>query len=258
MNKIEWLKLLHDKKLIRNDEAFFLNEEDRADGLTSVDEKIDIEFVGEYGENFAEVKDGNNLITIMRGQEGIDEYVMDKIRYMESDDLINLIRQIPGGLRSILESAWNWKLQDDGEYTMSITTTASLNTSKLLRLADRLDRKGLFSEANELDELIVAHCGTCHLDKKKKKKKKAAQLVFAIVKRALRVNPMAATVPIEAYERALNNEAERMGVPKVEVNNFLNQIRGKTIGDIIDLIDTETPVHQALVQVLSVTDALFD
>lgn len=255
MTKIEWLKLLQSKNLLWNNEAFTLTEEDKSDGLTSVDEKIDMEFSGEYGENYAEVQDGHKLITIMRGQEGINEYVADKIRYLDSDELISIIRKMPGGLKSVLQDAWNWKLQEDGEFTFSIATTASLNISRLLCLADRLDKKGLFVEANELDSLVIAHCGHCDSDKKKKKKK-AAQLVLAMVKKALQVNPSASTVLIDNYLRGFANQAERMGISLVEVQDFINKIKGKTVGDIINQLDADIPVHDALIQILGLTGAV--
>lgn len=236
MNKIEWLKLLHDKKLLWNDEAFTLTEQDKQDGLTSVDEKIDMEFTGEYGDNYAEVKDGRKLITIMKGQEGVNEFVLDKIRYMESDDLVNLIRQMPGGLKSVLESAWNWKLQDDGEYVLSIANTmASLNVPKLLRLADHLDKKGLFAEANELDSLVVAHCGHCDSDKKKMKKKKAAQLALAMVKKALELgnvfDPGAFRRVLERFER---NEVSDFS-PE-EVTLFVSNIKNKSPREMVEYL----------------------
>lgn len=259
MTKIEWLKLLHSKNLLWNDEAFSLTEQDKQDGLTSVDEKIDMEFTGDYEDNYAEVKDGRKLITIMKGQEGLDQYVVDKIKYMESDDLVNLIRQMPGGFRSVLETAWNWKLQEDGEYTLSVANTmTSLNVPKLLRLADRLDKKGLFAEANELDGLVVAHCGHCDSDKKKMKKKKAAQLVLAMVRKALRANPAAATMPIDSYLRGFINQAERMNISLAEIEAFINGIKGKTIGDIVSQLDTNIPVHEALIQILGLTSAVID
>ena len=261
MTKIEWLKLLNSKGLIRN-EGFVLTEQDKEDGITSIDEKIDMEFMGEYGENFAEVKDGNKLITIMQGQEGVDEYVMSKIRHMESDDLINLIRQMPGGFRSVLENAWNWKLQEDGEYITSIGTTASLNIPKLLRLADNLDKKGLFVEANELDQLIVADCGRYHSDKKKMKKKKVAQLVLAIIKKALRVSPEAVSNKIDLYFRNFLNQAPLLGLTAQQAEVFVEKYKDQNLADV--LVDIEKrelegdPVASAFIEILGASDAIVE
>lgn len=259
MTKTEWLKLLRDKNLIWNDEAFTLTEQDKADGLTSVDEKIDLEFVGDFGENFAEIKEGRKEIVIMKGQEGINEYVTDKIQYLDSDELVNIIRQMPGGLRSVLETAWNWKLQEDGEYTMSIATTASLNVPKLLRLADLLDKKGLFIEANEIDNLIVAHCGHCDSDKKKKKKKKAAQLVLAMIKKALKANPSIGGKLVDDYFRNFLSSASVFGLTEEQVKTFIGKHQGQSLENVIKEIEVNgDPVSEAFIEILSISGAVID
>jgi len=263
MTKIEWLKLLHSKNLLWNDDAFVLTEQDKQDRITSVDEKIDMEYTGDYEENYAEVKDGHKLITIMKGQEGLDQYVADKIKYMESDDLINLIRQMPGGFRSVLESAWNWKLQEDGEYTLSVANTmASLNVPKLLRLADRLDKKGLFAEANELDSLIVAHCGHCDSDKKKMKKKKVAQLVLAMIRKALRVSPEAVSNKVDMYFKSFLSQATLLGLTTQEAEKFVEEYKGKNLVDVLADIEKRElegdPVAGAFIEVLGIPNAVVE
>lgn len=146
------------------DSDFELSEQDKADGMTSVDEKLELDHSlnVEHNGTYAIYKDlRGKVVVMMKGREGIDDLVKDKLEEMEKDDLIKLIEWLPGkgettGYRGVLEE-WGWKLREHGDYLISEYTEGRRMSSlfnDLMKLANQLDEKGHTQEANMVDSIL--------------------------------------------------------------------------------------------------------
>lgn len=171
--KMEYYNLLKELGYL-DENDFIISDEDRKDGIETIEEKLDANYYLYEDENYAIYKNyQGKVVTIFKGQQGIDRYVKEVLENMENEDLIKLIEWLPGkghsrGYRGVLEE-WNWKLQDHGNYVINEQTEIQGGIKELVKVANDLDTKGFQEEANVIDKVLQEACATCPEHKKKKK-----------------------------------------------------------------------------------------
>lgn len=133
--EMQILNFLREKNFL-SDDLFELTEDDKENEYDSVDMKIDDSTVSEFGENYAELRYEGKLITVFLNEEGMEEYVSEKLLGMDEEDLKKMVMSISGS-RGVIEDYWNWKLTEhDNGYVTSVSTASKKTAEKARKLTN--------------------------------------------------------------------------------------------------------------------------
>ena len=107
------VKFLVDKNYLYSD-ILEMSAEDNED-YDSLEEKLRETFVVDIQDSWAELKQGNKVITVMDKDGGIESLVRESLGDMEEEDIINLLGRVSDNFDGVMQD-WNWKLDEVDDY----------------------------------------------------------------------------------------------------------------------------------------------
>ena len=100
-------------------QVFEFTAEDQASGLTSLEEKLELEVPVEEHTNYVIFETAQQNVILFLSGEGVAEYVKDQLDSMEDPDtVVNLLKEFTHDFKDLLDH-WGVKFVEEGEFPMA-------------------------------------------------------------------------------------------------------------------------------------------